>query len=197
MQNKFKHDNEIIHLLINKDQLGLSLLYDKYSAALFGIILRIAKDNGLAEELLQSSMLKVWNKIDTYNPDKSAFFTWLVAIARNTSLDKVRLKGFENRKKTDSLDTTVYENEMSYFDNSNLNVKSLIQNLEDKYKVVVEKIYLEGYSHGDLAKELDLPLGTIKTRLRKAISTLRDELKNEKGLLFGIFIIILILLTWQ
>lgn len=184
-------------MLINKDQLGLSLLYDKYSPALFGIILRITKDNGLAEELLQSSMLKVWNKIDTYNPDKSAFFTWLVTICRNTSLDKVRLKGFENRKKTDSLDVTVYDTEGSYFDNSNLNVKSLIQNLDDKYKLIVEKIYLEGYSHRDLAKELDLPLGTIKTRLRKAISTLRDELKNEKGLLFSVLILILILLAWQ
>lgn len=165
-----------------------------YADSLFGIIVRIVNNKGLAEEILQQTMLKVWNKIDTYDGEKSSFFTWICVIARNTALDKKRLKSFEHRQKTDSLDATVYDIESEMINSSGIDVEKLTSALDPKYKLVLDKLYLEGYSQRDLADELDMPLGTIKTRIRTAINILREELKDEKKYFIGVLVLLMILL---
>ena len=166
-------NTEIISQIKARNQSGLSTVYDMYASPLMGIIFRIVKNNELAEEILQHTMLKVWNKIDLYDQSKSNFFTWIAAIARNTALDKRRLKTFENREKTDSLDATVLIPETHANPNQKIDVEKITSVLDEKYKIVIDKLYLEGYSQGDLAKELDIPLGTIKTRVRMAMNILR------------------------
>lgn len=187
-------DSQIIRLIRLRDEKGLSLLYDKYADALYGVIDSILNNTGLSEEVLSQTMLKAWNKIDSFNVDKSSLFTWLMSIARHTAIDKRRLKSYENHKKTDSLSSNVYKiaaNESA----STMDAKIIIGLLDEKYRQVLEKIYLEGYSHSEAAEILEIPLGTIKTRLRKAILILRDELKEEKNIFFGfIFLLITIIL---
>ncbi len=182
-------DSVIVELLVARNEKGLEAFYDKYSAALLGVINRIVGDIQVAEEVLSQSVLKVWSKIHTYKESKSGLFTWSMAIARNSALDKKRLKSFENRKKTDDLSNIVNKVE-STSTNSTLVTDKLLKLLDDKYSDVLEKIYLEGYSQSETAELLDIPLGTVKTRLRKAIQILREELKEEKNLLYSIIIII-------
>lgn len=185
-------DSVIIELLVTRNEKGLEAFYDKYAAALLGVINRIVGDVQIAEEVLSQSMLKVWNKIDTYKQSKSGLFTWSMAIARNSALDKKRLKSFENRKKTDDLTSTVNKVQ-SESPISTLVTDKLLRLVDDKYGDVLQKIYLEGYSQSETAELMDIPLGTVKTRLRKAIQILREELKDEKKLLYSIIIIITII----
>ncbi len=187
---------QIIQSIRKRDQNGLSHLYKNYSASIFGIISRTVKEKEIAEEVLQQTMLKVWDKIDQFDDTKSSLFTWISVIARNTAIDKVRLKSYQNRNKTEDIEPHVYDYGHSENNSSKIDVQRLTLNLDPKYKIVLDKMYLEGYSQSDIAKELDIPLGTVKTRLRKAISILRNELKDEKKLFLGMLMAsLLILLT--
>lgn len=179
-----------------KNQQGLSNLYDNYSGAVFGIIYRTLPNKSIAEEVLQQTMLKAWQKIETYDSSKSSLFTWLSTIARNTAIDKRRLKSFEMNQKTDSLDTHVYHASTSQKSGAKIDVERLTKNLDEKYKTVLDLMYLQGYSHSEISEKLDIPLGTIKTRLRTAVKILREELKHEKSFFMGIFLMILILMLW-
>jgi len=188
-------DSNILILLRDKNEKGLSDLYDKYSSALFGIISRIIYDSSAAEDILSHTMLKAWNKIDSYDESKSSLFTWLSTIARNTSIDKKRLKSYQNNEKTESIDTHVYNVEASSENFAGIDVAKLTSKLDEKYKVVLDLMFLQGYSHGDISKHLEIPLGTVKTRLRSAIKILREELKQEKGLFLGTILFIVLIIA--
>ena len=187
-------ESSIVQFIINRNEKGLSILYDKYAPALMGVINRIVNDKLEAEDLLSQTMLKVWNKIELYDNSKSSLFTWVMTIARNTAIDKKRLKSFENHKKTDSLDATVYEIVGTNDFNSKLDVQSLTLKLDSKYKLVLDMMYLQGYSQLDISKKMDIPLGTVKTRLRKAIQILREELKDEKEEFLGMILFLIYLM---
>lgn len=190
-------ESQIISLLRKKNQKGMTLMYNQYSPSIFGVILRIIHDREIAEEVLQQSFLKAWNKIESYNASKSSLYTWLSAIARNTSIDKVRLKSYQTRNKTESLDTSVYDSESIHTNMDHLDTKKLLNNLDPKYRIVLDMMYLQGYSQSDISDKLDIPLGTVKTRVRAAIKFLRQELKDEKALFLGFLITLLIMqLIW-
>lgn len=172
----------------------MAKVYDLYANPLFGIIMRIIKNQGLAEEILQQTMMKVWNKIDTYDSERSNFFTWIATIARNTAIDKKRLKSFENIQKTDSLDSTVYEVEIKGENHLQLDIEKITAALDPKYKLLIDKLYLEGYSQRDLADELDMPVGTIKTRIRTAMNILREEFKDERKYFLGMLLLSILIL---
>jgi len=142
-------------------------------------------------------MLKVWDKIESYDSDKSTLFTWMATIARNSAIDQARLVGFDNLKKTDSLDSTVYDINTTQLSTDGIDVEKLLSKLDSKYKDVLDAVYLQGYSQSEAAKKLDIPLGTVKTRIKGAIGVLRQELVTEKKLFFGILLFILILICSQ
>ncbi len=184
-------DHKIISLIKQKQESGLTMLFHKYGAAINGILLRTVKDPQIAEELLQQVFLKVWNKIDKYDSQKSSLFTWMRVVAKNIAIDKIRLKSYSRNLKTESIDVHVNNITGDKTNLSSIDVENLLLELDDKYKVVLIKMYLEGYSQGDISKELDIPIGTIKTRIRKAISILREKLKNEKNLLLNIILFVI------
>lgn len=187
-------ESQIIALLKNRDEQGLSFLFDHYGATIFGVITRIIKDEKTAEEVLQQSFLKAWNKIDSYDTSRSSLYTWLSAIARNTAIDITRLKSFKSNKKSLPLDTNVHEREADFKEESKIDSKNLLGNLEDKYKIVLDMMYLQGYTQAQISEELNIPLGTIKTRIRKALQILRQDLKNEKNLFLGMLALISLIL---
>lgn len=175
------------------------MLYDNYAGSILGLINNIVKDKEVAEEILQKSMLKVWNNIHQYDHSRSTFFTWMASIARNAAIDKARLKGFQNNKKTETLDPIVHNRKVSHISTSGIDVQALIGKLDKKYKDVLDCLYLNGYTQKEASEKLDIPLGTIKTRLRTAINILREELKNEKKTFIGfwLMIILLLILSWM
>lgn len=161
------------------------LLYDQYSDSLYGVINRIIGDDQLAEDALQKTFLKIWQNIDSYDTSRSSLFTWMSVIARNTALDQKRLKTFQAKQKTVSVDEIVYRPGASTPEGVNIDAARLLSSLDMNNRIVLEYAYLKGYTQQEISDALNIPLGTVKTRLRKAISILRDELKNEKKYFLG------------
>lgn len=186
--------NQVITLLKAKDEKGLSYLYDNYSGSLNGIIFRIVGSEKLAEEILQKTFLKVWDKIHSYDEQKSTLFTWMSRIARNSAIDVKRLKSFENSKNTESIDNQFDMQQKQRNIANQMDVQILLKDLDPNQKLVLDCVYLQGYSHSEAADKLNLPLGTVKSRIRIALNTLRENLKKEDKL-FLASVIILVLLS--
>lgn len=189
-------ENEIVQLLHEGDKRAIQLAYANYGETVYGIVLRIVKTAENAEEVLQDTFIKMWKYGHSYNPSKGRFFTWLINIARNVCFDLLKSGKNIRAKKTDSLDSPVYDH-VEIADTQNLGdsgLANVIKGLEEKYRKIIEMVYFEGYSQSEISKELDIPLGTVKSRLRIAIKALRVELKDEiAAKLLVLFIILQIL----
>ncbi len=159
-----------------KQTATLTVVYNKYSSALFGVISRIVNDDHLAEDILQEAFLKIWNNAESYESSKGRLYTWMMNICRNTAIDKMRSKGYKTSKKTSSDETILYENPTKIYDDikpDTIGIKDLVDKLKPEWKELVDLIYFKGYTHQEVADELNMPLGTVKTRLRSAILVLR------------------------
>jgi RNA polymerase sigma-70 factor (ECF subfamily) len=160
----------------------LEYLYDHYSGALLGVISRIIKKDALAEEILQDVFLKIWDRIDSYDATKGKLFTWMLNIARNQAIDKTRSKEFSKGKKTDDIENLVSKVDKKDF--TELSVESiglaeLLKQLPEDQRFVIDQHYLKGYTQAEVSEEFNLPLGTVKTRMRLAMKGLRNLLKLE------------------
>ena len=171
-------EEELVLALQRHDKIGAEALYDMYSGSLYGVIFRIVNDTATAEDVLQEVFVKIWHSAASYNTNKGRLFTWIVNIARNLAIDKVRSKDFKNQYKNQEL-----ENNVGYIDKHNsteykpelLGVRELVDKLRPEQKSILDLVYFKGYTHTEAADELGMPLGTIKTRLRMAIQQLRKH----------------------
>lgn len=165
--------------LIQRDQSALDYLYDRYSSALYGVVFRIVKKEELAEEVLQDVFLKVWDKIESYDSAKGKLFTWMVNIARNQAIDKSRSRETSKGKKTDDIDYLVHKidiQEHSHLRVDAIGLKEVLSKLSEDQQFIVNQLYLNGYTQSEVAEEFNIPLGTVKTRLRLAMIELRSIL---------------------
>ncbi|MDB5132441.1 MAG: sigK [Mucilaginibacter sp.] len=156
----------------------MEALYDMYSASLFGVISRIVTETETAEDILQETFVKIWHSFSGYNPEKGRLFTWMVNIARNLAIDKLRSKDYKNQNKNQDIDNNVAiidEQRNSVYKPELLGVKELVETLKPEQKTILDLVYFKGYTHVEAADELGVPLGTIKTRLRTAVQQLRKH----------------------
>ena len=169
-------EEELVLALRRHEKNAVEALYDMYSSSLLGVIVRIVNDTALAEDILQDTFVKVWNSFSSYSPEKGRLFTWMVNIARNLAIDKIRSKDFKNQAKNQELEnnvTFIDEQKNTVYKPELLDVKELVEELKPEQKSILDLIYFKGYTHVEAADELGLPLGTLKTRLRMAIIQLR------------------------
>jgi len=162
-----------------RDRQALEYLYDHYSGALYGVIFRILKKEEISEEVLQDVFMKVWDRIAQYDAGKGKLFTWLLNIARNQAIDKTRSREISKDQKTGGIDNLVnrIDNE-DYIEQriEDIGVQEILKGLPREQQFVVEYLYFKGYSQAELAEEFNIPLGTVKTRLRLAMQHLRTTL---------------------
>ena len=171
-------EDELVLSLRNREKVAVEALYDMYSASLFGVISRIITDEAVAEDVLQETFVKIWHSFSGYSAEKGRLFTWMVNIARNLSIDKVRSKDFRNQNKNQELEnnvTFIDEQKNTVYNPELLGIKELVETLKPEQKSILDLVYFKGYTHVEAAEELDIPLGTIKTRLRMAIQQLRKH----------------------
>ena len=164
--------------LRNHEKIAIEALYDMYSASLFGVISRIVVDTATAEDLLQETFVKIWHSFSGYSTEKGRLFTWMVNIARNLAIDKLRSKDFKNQNKNQELEnnvTFIDEQRNTVYKPELLGIKELVETLKPEQKLILDLVYFKGYTHVEAAEELGIPLGTIKTRLRMAIQQLRKH----------------------
>lgn len=167
---------ELVKAIRKKEKLGSEALYDMYSASLYGVIFRIVQHEEIAEDLLQDTFVRIWNSFDSYDSSKGRLFTWMVNIARNISIDKTRSKDFRNSAKTEDIENNVLSRDMQSTNALNpeiLGLKELVAKLKPEHKIILDMVYFRGFTHVEVSEELEIPLGTVKTRLRNAIITLR------------------------
>ncbi|KAB8153104.1 sigma-70 family RNA polymerase sigma factor [Kordia sp. TARA_039_SRF] len=163
-----------------KDAKAFEALYQMYNDSIFGVINTIVKNDDIATEVMQDVFIKAWNKADTYAAKKGRFFTWLLNIARNAAIDKTRSKSFKNSQQNQDIDFFVHSIESNDQLDSKVNaigIKKYVGKLAEKCKQVIEFLYFKGYTQKEASEELDIPLGTIKTRNRNCIGELRKALE--------------------
>ena len=170
---------EILPLVLKKDDKAFTTLYEMYSKNVFGIIYNLLKDKEEAEDVLQEVFIKIWKNIDTYNESKGRLYTWIVNIARNATIDKLRSKGYNNSQKNSTMDNFVnILDDNSRFINKidSIGISSFISKLKPKCIAIIELLFYKGYTQQEASDELEIPLGTIKTQNRNCINDLRNYL---------------------
>ncbi len=173
-------EEELVLRLKNQDQAAFSYLYDNYAAALNGVIHRMIEDTQLAEDVLQEAFLKIWNNFKQYDETKGRLFTWMVNITRNLTIDTLRSKGYKKQQK-------IFKDENSVSGLKDLTVgvdrfdtmglRKQVAALKPEQKLIIDLAYFGGYTQEEISKEMGIPLGTVKTRMRAAIIELRKMLR--------------------
>lgn len=156
------------------------MLYDHYSAALYGVILRIVIEKETAEDVLQESFVKIWNNVSNYDATKGRLYTWLLNIARNSAIDKTRSKNFRKEGKVQSLEDFVYSVDKQHNNSipvDHIGLRKFVEELKPDQRELIDLLYFGGYTQSEAAEELNLPLGTVKTRVKAALTRLREILK--------------------
>jgi RNA polymerase sigma-70 factor (ECF subfamily) len=168
-------EQQLISLLKSNDRNAFEYLYDHYSAALYGIIVKIVKDEERACDVMQDTFLKIWKNISSYNSEKGTLFTWILNIARNTAIDKLRVEvKKENVIKLDSLrDGDLLSSSIFNPVPATIDLRSIVEQLLPERKLLIEMVYFQGYTHEEVSERLSLPLGTVKSRIRKALKELK------------------------
>ncbi|TXE19484.1 sigma-70 family RNA polymerase sigma factor [Psychroflexus gondwanensis] len=171
--------DELILQLKKQNEVAFSQIYDMYSENIFGIINNIVKDVEIAEEVLQDVFIKVWNKSDSYSSDKGRFFTWLLNISRNAAIDKVRSKAYKNKLKNSDFD------DFSFFIKDDMDLdrqsdgyglRKFVDKLKPMCVKLIDLLFFKGYTQKEVSETLDIPLGTVKSRNRSCLNSLRETL---------------------
>ena len=167
---------ELLPLLLKKDDRSFTLLYDNYAKSLYGINFNLIKDKEEAEDVLQEVFVKIWKNIDSYNTSKGRLYTWMLNIARNSSIDKLRSKNFNNSQKNLSADNFVHlldDNAKTINKIDAIGIKEFIKKLKPKCIQLIDLLFFKGYTQQEASEELEIPLGTVKTQNRNCMNELR------------------------
>ncbi len=171
-------ESELVLLLKQRQQSAFSYLYDNYSGALLSVIVGVVADTELANDVLQEVFIKIWRQIESYDDTKGRLFTWMLNVARNASIDTVRSKGYQNSKQNRELTEATYDaGGTTQIQTDQMGLRKVVHQLKEEYKVLVELAYFQGFTQDEISKILNIPLGTIKTRLRTALIQLRTVIK--------------------
>lgn len=173
MSTKLTYEEyELVAALRNKDDQAFNYLYEHYSGALYGVIKQIVADAELSNDVLQETFVNIWKRMDTYDASKGRLFTWMLNVARNAAIDKTRSKGYQQSMKQIPLDGEVMQPSVRPgIDDYGL--KKLILKLKDEQRLLIDLSFFQGFTHEQIATALHIPLGTVKTRIRSALTQLR------------------------
>lgn len=184
-------DKDLLRRIAQKDPVALSLLYDQYNRLLFGLLISILKKKTEAEDILQEVFSNIWEKADQFDPDRGTGYTWIVSLTRNKGIDRLRSKVYkEQKKQSTSLDNDdvyypLYSSENNPLEDTILSdradmVRKALQQISEKQRKVIEISYFSGLSQSEISEEYDIPLGTVKTRMRDGMMKLRDILSGAE-----------------
>ena len=166
-------EKEIVNLLERGDKKAIQLLYENYADALYGVIKKIISDEDTAQDVLQESFVKIWRYSKKYDASKAKLFTWLYRIAYNAAIDKVRSLKNKTNSEIQIEVSSVYKITSNELNQDVLDIKEHLNTLDEKYKIVLYALFFEGMTQQEASDELDIPLGTIKSRLKIGLRELK------------------------
>jgi RNA polymerase sigma-70 factor (ECF subfamily) len=174
-------DRDLVERLRQRDPRALAELYDRYGRAVYSLVLRVVRDTALAEDLVQETFLRVWNRVHGFDGERGSVGAWLLAVARNRAIDYLRSAAGRERN---ALEWEETDHPALYCDmepdilnaDKTRRVRAAMQKLSLNQRTVMELAYFEGLSQSEMAERIGQPLGTVKTWVRTALKSLRDEL---------------------
>jgi RNA polymerase sigma-70 factor, ECF subfamily len=178
-------DHKLVQQVAKGDERAFIELYDRYSPRVYALALRVLSDSMLAEEATQDTFLKLWSRAKQFNPHKGKLASWLLTICHHTALDRLRL---ENRRPpaSNSIDpeqtwATLPDESTSSGEARWRSLYFAVQDLPDEQRQVIDLAFYKGMSQSEIAEVLGWPLGTVKTRVRAAMESLRQHWFQEKA----------------
>jgi RNA polymerase sigma-70 factor (ECF subfamily) len=173
VSSSFREDGTLLERVRKGDQGAMAEVFDRYSGAVFSVAFRILKDSGHAEDVMQEIFFQVWRRPESFVEGRGSLGAWLVVVARNRAIDMLR-----RRKPSDSVDDVVLPSPGNLASEAERDVlvekvRKVVQNLPPEQRTSMELAFFEGLTHSEIAEKTGDPLGTVKTRIRLALITLR------------------------
>lgn len=175
-------DRELAERLQRRETQAMADLYDRFGRLVYAVIYAIVRDTGIAEDLLQETFLRIWNRAAGFDAARGALGPWLLTVARNRAIDHIRSAGARNSRNTLELEEREHKSQEIGIELDLQNkdqaaiLRSAMNKLPEKQRRVIELAYYEGLSQSEMAEKLGEPLGTVKTWVRNALKKLREEL---------------------
>ncbi len=171
------NEEELVRLLKLRSQEAFTRLYEQYAPVLYGVIYKVIGDEHTSQDVLQEVFVKIWHSAQQYDASRGRLYTWMLNIARNAAIDKLRSKG-EIMKGKIHMDGDVVYNEVGGTgmeqNTDTIGLRKMVSELRPEHGTIVQLAYFRGFSMEEIAKTLEIPVGTVKTRMRYAIKQLRD-----------------------
>lgn len=184
---KFKDDSALVRRRRERDPAAMSDLYDRYGRIAYSLILRVVNNSAVAEDLVQETFLRVWNRVQAFAPERGALGPWVLTVARNRAIDYVRSVEGRNQPAALEIDRLEHPSLFRDFEADMMNAGRLralagaFGKLTDKQRTVIELAYYQGMSQTEIADRMQTPLGTVKTWARTALQLLRDEMSRVEA----------------
>ncbi|GAB4329329.1 MAG: sigma-70 family RNA polymerase sigma factor [Candidatus Zixiibacteriota bacterium] len=182
-------DAVLLELIRDRDEAALGMLYDRHARLLYSLIRRIVGDLTDAEEVTQDAFVRIWEQAATFDRSRGTALGWMVAIARRLAIDKTRSRSYSARSKEVELtdghhnpghNASATQEDALIAKEERVTVGSALSALDAQHRDVINLAYFEGLSHSGIAERLQIPLGTVKTRIRSAMKILRDQLRTHR-----------------
>jgi RNA polymerase sigma-70 factor (ECF subfamily) len=179
-------DADLVLRLQRRDPRALAELYDRYGRLTYALILRVVRDVGAAEDLVQETFLRVWTRAQAFDARKGSVGPWLLAVARNRAIDYLRSAGGRERnsvefEETDHPSLFIDMEQGILMSDRARRVKAAVEKLSASQRQVIELAYFEGLTQTEMAERIGQPLGTVKTWVRAALKNLRDQVTTAEA----------------
>ncbi|GKV70034.1 DNA-directed RNA polymerase sigma-70 factor [Sporosarcina sp. NCCP-2716] len=178
-------DGTLYGLASSKDRRAFELLYDRYEKLVFSFAYRIASDREIAEEVVQDVFVKIWNGSAVYEPGKGAFSSWLLTVTRNKAIDELRRLQRHDHEPMVEKDALLEQpgsvEQTAAWHEQQAEIRSAVLELNPEQREIIELFYFRGLSQQKIADHCELPLGTVKGRIRLALQKLRGTITKEGG----------------
>lgn len=179
-------DADLLSRISNHDEVALALLYEQYRTILFGLLIRILNDRAEAEDILQEVFVQIWQQAQNFDRERGKPFTWIVTMTRSRAIDrlrflKTRTRTIERVKAGKPLCTDSKIEQNLILRRRQKLVRAALTQLPENQRSLLLMAYFDGYSQTEIAESTNIPLGTVKTRMRVGITKLRETLNIDSG----------------
>lgn len=179
-REKREAERRIYRLLQQKDPAAITLMYERFAPSLLGILQSMVYRKEVAEDLLQEAFIKIWKCARSYDPEKASLFTWSLLITKSVALDYIRTKG--KRHNDQVISNGMYGTEPACRIDpglDHLGAASFFNYLGHPERQILYRIYFKGETHVEVSREMQIPLGTVKTKVRKALMLFRTYTESR------------------
>jgi len=170
-----QQESQLISKLQEGDHMAFAKIYDKYSGALYHVLLKMTGQEALAKDLLQETFISVWNKSHQFNPEKGRFYTWAYRIARHKALNHLRSE--KNLIQKEDLGVYIAEEQKEDLKAEISGLKGALLKLESHHRMAIDLIYFKGLTHVEAHRKMEVPLGTFKSYVQQAMRELKKQYK--------------------